>query len=237
MVKKSRRNYRKNRSSKQCGGSNCGMRQKGAGYTFGQAVAPETPYAQEVIGGPKLTPDCLAATRPGLVGPISGTGGLPGFAGGSRQNLGSEGIAQALGSPVMKGGRYMVDVGQGPINGIGSAGPSSGMAVISRIGCEGGLVNTSPPGALANPTPLRQAGGVGGVDSAFYTAPTAGYGNKPSDFVDSVGAPVLIQQPYDARIMNPACLKTGGRMRRVLRRKFQTKSKKSKRANRKTHRR
>ena len=217
MVKKSRKNYRK---------------QRGAGYTVGQAIAPEAPYAQEIIGGPKLIPDCLAATRPGLVGPISGTGGLPGFAGGSRQNMGSEGIAQALGSPVMNGGRYTVDVGQGPINGIGSAGPSSGMAMISRIGCEGGLVNTSPPGALANPMPLRQMGGVGGIDSAFYTAPTAGYGNKPSDFVDSVGAPVLLQQPYDARIMNPACLKTGGR--RKLRKSRKSKKSKKSRKSRKS---
>ena len=217
MVKKSRKNYRK---------------QRGAGYTVGQAIAPEAPYAQEIIGGPKLTPDCLAATRPGLVGPISGTGGLPGFAGGSRQNMGSEGIAQALGAPVMNGGRYTVDVGQGPINGIGSAGPSSGMAMISRIGCEGGLVNTSPPGALANPMPLRQMGGVGGIDSAFYTAPTAGYGNKPSDFVDSVGAPVLLQQPYDARIMNPACLKTGGR--RKLRKSRKSKKSKKSRKSRKS---
>ena len=205
-------------------------KQRGAGYTVGQAVAPEAPYAQEIIGGPKLIPDCLNATRPGLAGPISGTGGLPGFAGGARQNLGSEGIANVVNAPapVMTGGRYTVDVGQGPVNGIGSAGPSAGMAVISRIGCEGGLVNTSPPGAQANPTPLTQAGGVGGIDSAYYTAPTAGYGNKPSDFVDSVGGPVLLQQPYDARIMNPACLKTGGR------RKVHRKSKKSKRSTRKT---
>ena len=224
MVKKSRRNYKKQRSTKQ----------KGAGYTVGSAIAPEAPYAQEIIGGPKLTPDCLSAMRPGLAGPISGTGGLPGFAGGSRQNLGSEGIAQEVGPLVkaMTGGGYTVDVGQGPINGIGSAGPSAGMAMISRIGCEGGLVNTSPPGALATPLSLRQMGGVGGVDSAYYTAPTAGYGNRPSDFVDSVGAPVLLQQPYDARIMNPACLKTGGRTRVSSK-----KVKKSKRNKRKTYRR
>lgn len=213
---KSRKNYRK---------------QRGAGYTVGQAVAPEAPYAQEIIAGPKLTPDCLAATRPGLAGPITGTGGLPGFAGGSRQNMGSEGIANALKQNNMMGGRYMVDVGQGPVNGIGSAGPSAGMAVISRIGCEGGLVNTSPPGALANPTPLTQAGGVGGVDSAFYTAPTAGYENKPSGWVDSVGGPVLLQQPYDARIMNPACLKTGGRRKvRKSTRKSRRNSRKSKKS-------
>jgi len=210
--------------------------QRGSGYSFGAAVAPETPYAQTVIGGPNLTPDCLAATRPGLAGPMQGTGGLPGFAGGMRTNLGSAGIVQSLerpmqGANVMNGGRYTVDVGAGAI--AGSAGPTMGSyPVISRIGCEGGLVNTSPTGALANPTPLLQNGGVGGVDSAFYTAPTAGYSNRASDFVDSVGGPVLLQQPYDAGIMNPACLKTGGSRRRNYRRK----SKKSRRSNRKTKR-
>ena len=163
-----------------------------------------------------------------MVGPVQGSGGLPGFAGGSKQALaGSEGIAQMAGSPVMAGGRYTVDVGAGVIT--GSAGPVlGGYPVISRIGCEGGLVNTSPPGALANPMPL-QSGGVGGIDSAFYTAPTAGYGNRASDYVDSVGGPVLTQQPYDARIANPACTKTGG-SRRVK------KSKKSKRNSRKNRR-
>lgn len=170
-------------------------KQRGGGYSFGQAVAPEAPYAQEVIAGPRLTPDCLAATRPGLAGPISGSGGLPGFAGGA-----------------MKGGRYTFDLAQGPINGIGAAGPSGGLAAVSRIGCEGGLYNTSPPGAAANPSVL-QNGGVGGVDSASYIAPTAGYSNKASEWVGSTGSPSLLQTPYDARAMNPACLKTGGRRR------------------------
>ena len=145
MVRKSRssRKHRKN--------------QKGGAYTFGQAVAPEAPYAQEVIHGTPLTPDCLPATRPGLAGPVQGTGGLPGFEGGSL-NLGSQVIESALrkggskmevstnspvlnggmevstNSPVLRGGSlYSVDVGQGPVNGIGSAGPTSGsLAVISR---------------------------------------------------------------------------------------------------------
>ena len=189
---------------------------RGGGYSFGAAVADAAPYASEVIGGPKLTPDCLAATRTGLA--TASPGGLPGFAGGQRLNLdlGEPGAPLKGGqrmdlnmdangfAPVMAGGRYTVDVGAGPIT--GSAGPvMGGYPVISRIGCEGGIVNTSPPGALANPTPLTsQNGGVGGVDSASYIAPTAGYTNKASDFVDSVGAPVLVQQPYDARIMNPA---------------------------------
>jgi hypothetical protein len=109
----------------------------------------------------------------------------------------------------MKGGRYTADLGAGIL--ADAAGPGfAGYPVISRIGCEGGLVNTSPPGALANPTPLL----AGGANDASYIAPTAGYSNGPSTFVDSVGAPVLLQQPYDARIMNPACLKTGGSRRR-----------------------
>jgi len=232
MVKQRRTKMRRTKGKKS---------QRGGGYSFsGHAVAPEAPYANTVVGGTPLTPDCLAASRPGMVGPVQGSGGLPGFAGGGnnsgilyngllnkkggvRMALGSEG----LGSHVMRGGRYTVDVGAGPMT--GSAGPGlGGYAAISRIGCEGGLVNTSPPGALANPMPL-QSGGVGGVDSAFYTAPTAGYGNRASDYVDSVGAPVLTQQPYDARIANPACNKTGG-SRRVK------KSKKSKRGGRKTRR-
>lgn len=188
-------------------------KQRGGGYSFGQAVAPEAPYAQEVIGGPRLIPDCLQATRPGLAGPISGSGGLPGFAGGA-----------------MKGGRYTVDVGQGPVNGIGAAGPSGGLAVISRIGCEGGLYNTAPPGALPNPSVLKtQNGGVGGVDSASYIAPTAGYSNKASDWVGSTGSPSLLQTPYDARAMNPACLKTGGR-RKVRKSRKTKKSRKSRKS-------
>jgi len=223
------------------------QRQYGAGYTVGQAIAPEAPYAQEIVHGTPLTPDCLSATRPGLAGPISGSGGLPGFAGGMRPSLNANSIGYNVNTPantMLKGGRYTVDVGAGPINGIGSAGPSAGMAVISRIGCEGGLVNTSPSGAMPNPTPLLQNGGVGGIDSAFYTAPTAGYGNKPSDFVDSVGGPVLLQQPYDARIMNPACLKTGGKRKMTKSRKSKksrksnksNKSRKSRKINRKTKR-
>ena len=198
--------------------------QRGAGYSFGQAIAPEAPYAQEVIGGPKLIPDCLAATRPGLVSTLPGTGGLPGFAGGARNLTGSDGIAQAIGAPMMNGGRYTYDVGAGPLT--GSAGPAMGSyPIVSRIGCEGGLVNTSPPGAEANPKVL-QNGGVGGVDSAYYTAPTAGYSNGASGWVGSTGSPSLLQIPYDARIANPACNKTGGGKKR--------RNRKTRKSNRKT---
>jgi hypothetical protein len=51
--------------------------------------------------------------------------------------------------------------------------------------------------------------GVGNVDSMYYYGPTAGYDNKPSTWVDSVGAPVQLQIPFAARQMNPSCLTTG----------------------------
>jgi len=199
---------------------------RGGGYTFGAAVAPEAPYAQEVIGGPKLIPDCLEATRPGLAGPVQGTGGLPGFTGGSRSG-GSQELADMLKNRSMNGGRYTFDLSTGPVNEIGSAGPSAGMAQVSRIQCEGGLVNTSPPGAMANPTPLKGGAGLG-EGALLYTAPTAGYDNKPSDWVSAAGSPSLLQIPYEARTMNPACLKTGGGKRRNNR------SRKSRKNNRKS---
>jgi hypothetical protein len=145
--------------------------------------------------------------------------------------MNSDGIAKAIGSPVMSGGRYTVDVGAGPLT--GSAGPSlGGYPVISRIGCEGGLVDTSPQGAQPNPTPL-QNGGVGGVDSAYYTAPTAGYTNRGSEWVSSTGSPSLLQIPYDARIANPACNKTGGgRRHRRKSRKSNRKTRKSRKTRR-----
>ena len=214
-------------------------RARGGGYSFGAAVAPEAPYSSTVLGGTPLTPDCLASTRPGLA--TASPGGLPGFSGGKRKQKG--GVKWDLannepGAPVLKGGRYTFDLGAGQFS--GSAGPSLGSyPEVTRIGCEGGLVNTSPGGAAANPTPL-QNGGVGGIDSAAYTAPTAGYTNNPSSFVDSVGAPILLQQPYDARSMNPACLKTGGRRyrktprkQRKTQRKSRSKSRKSQRKSRK----
>jgi hypothetical protein len=54
------------------------------------------------------------------------------------------------------------------------------------------------------------ANNLGGDNLAYY-APTAGYDNKPSTWLDSVGAPVQLQIPYEAKSWNPACLKTGGR--------------------------
>jgi len=64
-----------------------------------------------------------------------------------------------------------------------------------------------------------------GVDNLAYYAPTAGYDNKPSTWLDSVGAPVQLQIPYEARSWNPACLKTGGKRSRKSSRKSKRSSK------------
>jgi len=57
---------------------------------------------------------------------------------------------------------------------------------------------------------FKQMGGAGTLASPYYSAQTAGYGNQPSTWVSSTGTPSLLQIPYDARALNPACLKTGG---------------------------
>jgi len=78
-------------------------------------------------------------------------------------------------------------------------------------------------------------GTPGGTGSPFLTSPTAGYDNKPSTWTDSVGAPVQLQIPYNARIMNPACISTGGRRSRSTRRS-QRKSRKNRKNTRKSRR-
>jgi len=182
-------------------------RTKGGAYSFGSsAVAPEAPYAQIVVPGPQLTPDCLEATRPGLLGPVEGSGGLPGFAGGAAKSFG---ITRG-----MAGGRYMVDVGTNVANPNGSAGPSLGnYATITRIPCE-------------SSTSTVKGGAANHIENTYY-ASTAGYDNKPSEWVGSTGAQSLVQIPYDAKSMNPACVKTGGvrRYRKKTRKTVQKKRK------------
>ena len=199
MVKRSKKSGRATRRRKQRGGAS-------AAYTFGQAVAPGAPYASEVV--PKSA--CQAVPRFGEISNYHppGMGGLPGFGGGgSKRRRGGRRTRR------QRGGRYTVDVGA-------TTGGPNPIVPVQRIACEGGMVNTSPPGAAPNPTPMRggrrrQHGGVGGVDSAYYAAPTAGYSNQPSTWVSSTGTPSLLQTPYEARTMNQACLKTGGGRKRM----------------------
>jgi hypothetical protein len=226
-------------------------KQRGAGYQFGPAITHGliNNYGQEVVAGPKLIPDCLAAAKTDIVG-YSGPKGLPGLSGGGKRG-GRKHRKQS-------GGRYgFVDASGMP--------PSTpflgGLAPMTRIACEGSTPNplnpgphtpsTAPAGAASDPKPFVMAGGsipappggpqgipattgfTGTADAAAYYAPTAGYGQQASTWVGSTGAPSLIEIPYNARAMNPACLKTGGGMSK---KKQQRKSRKQQRKSRKQQR-
>ena len=173
----------------------------GSIYSFGAPVVPGLGNSAEVIP----SSSCLAVdNRFGTVSmPTSGLG-LPGFKGGAR-------------SKRQRGGRYSFDL-SAPF-GNGAAGQMGGPPPVVAIPCEASRTAIPP-----------QSGGVGGVDSAFYTAPTAGYAPQASTWVSQSGTPSLLSVPYDARAMNPACLKTGGSRRHKSKRA-------SRRASRRVHKR
>jgi len=203
MPKKNTRRMRKTR--KQRGGAS-------DAYTFGQAVAPGAPYASEVI----RMPACQAVPPPGhLVGySPPGRGGLPGMAGGGRKykkwTLKQLKRLQKKQGRKTRGGGWTVD----------TSAPLGGPNVL----LDNTKIRPCTWGGGGRRRRRRQSGGaslLGSPDLAAYSAPTAGYGNTPSSWVSSTGSPVMIQPPYEARTMNPACIKTGGGKKR-------TKSKKSK---------
>ncbi|NBQ47689.1 MAG: hypothetical protein EBU33_04440, partial [Sphingobacteriia bacterium] len=146
------------------------------------------PYAQEVVAKEA----CGAATRPGtLVGYSAGSGGLPGltgFAGGGTRRakkskkfsfknlaksfknfLKSKPMKKRVKSKTQRGGRWTADTAAAY-----ASGPNVFLPV-SRIGCEGGLVNTSPPGAHNPAMAFKQMGGAGTLASPYYSAQNAGY--------------------------------------------------------------
>lgn len=178
------------------------QKQRGGAYSFtGATIGPAgtiSNYGQawQTTGKP-LTPDCVAASKSDIMG-YSGPVGLPGLSGGRRRR--------------QTGGRYGFDLSAQ----IAPATPAlGGIPPVQRIACEGSTPNPLNPGPHTPSTqpPIQggggQLGGLGSPDLAYY-APTAGYGNTASTWLSSVGAPVQIQIPYEARAWNPACLKTGG---------------------------
>ena len=195
----------------------------GNSYSFGAAVAPGAPYASEVVQGSA----CMAAARPGMISGYSppGLGGLPGMAGGRRRSK-RRGTKRSKRTKSkrrgtkrgkrrgtkrtkrQRGGRYMVAPAAYPAD--SSSGPNVFAPVIKGNSCE------------------SQIGG--GADTLAYSAPTAGYTNQPSPWVASTGAPVLIQAPYEARSMNPACIKTGGGTKHGGKRRGTKRAKRTKRS-------
>lgn len=213
MARKSRKSSRRNRRTRKS--------QRGGGWGFtGASSIPGTPGT---VSNPQVFSsigDCRA-TEPGYWIPQGSYGqyqkGLPGMSGGRRNRK------------TMKGGRYTFDLSTSSVNGISpNAAPwwAGTYPPVQRIACEGSTPNPLNPGPhtpSTQPLPVASANlhlnpqsggsnntvGVGDVDSMYYYAPTAGYDNKPSTWVDSVGAPVQLQIPFAARQMNPSCLTTG----------------------------
>jgi hypothetical protein len=175
-------------------------------YGFGGPITPGAPIGNTAEVIPQSS--CLATTRFGEVSvPTTGLG-LPGMSGGARRKK-------------QRGGRYSFDLAS-PV--APSAGPGfGGIPQVMRIPCEA---------AVHNPLNPVQLGGVGGVDSAFYAAPTAGYTNTPSSWVGSTGAPSMLQIPNEARTTPPVCFKTGGGKKTRRGKKATRRGKKSKKGSR-----
>ena len=185
-----RRNTRRNRKT-----SGGGFGFVGASSVPGQV---NNPMVYSGIG------DCRATQPSGYV-TLSGSSGLPGMSGGRRSRRNRK----------QKGGRYgfnMNDMASVAPN--GSAWWAGTYPPVQRLACEGSTPNQLNPGPHTPSTqPAIQKGGsaqpsLGGDNLAYY-APTAGYSNDASTWKDSVGAPVQVQTPFNARSMNPACLTTG----------------------------
>ncbi len=167
----------------------------GNSYSFGAPIVAGLGNSAEVVP----MSSCLAATRPGMVStPTSGLG-LPGLSGGARRRR--RGTRR-----LQRGGRYSFDL-SAPV--AGGTPWGTGIPPVMRIPCEAATPNPLNHGAMRG----GAATGLGG-SSLAYVAPTAGYGNTPSGWVGSTGAPVMVQTPYEARSMNQACLKTGGGKRK-----------------------
>ena len=91
---------------------------------------------------------------------------------------------------------------------LAATGVGAPLAALMVGGAYGAYTGNLQQGLMAG---LGAYGGAGlGEGSLLYTAPTAGYDNRPSDWVSSAGSPSLLQIPYEARTMNGACMKTGG---------------------------
>jgi len=171
---------------------------------FGASLTPGTinNYGQEVISGPKLIPDCLAAVKPDVMG-FSGFKGLPGMAGGAKRRRGSRRAHKQRG-----GGYGFVSAAGAPVGAVWAG----GLAPMSRIPSETANTIRNPFNPQTGGAVALTGAPVGGDNQAYY-APTAGYSNGASTWVGSTGSPALVQTPYDARAMNNACLKTGGARR------------------------
>ena len=139
-------------------------------------------------------PSCGAIARPGMLGGVTATG-LP-MSGGKRSRRNRR--------RSMKGGRYGADFSAASAIPMGTQG---GLMPIARMGCE---LGGSPTKSTA---PVMMGGALYAPYPQAMEMKTAGYENKPSDFVTATGSPIMLQVPVSGRSA-PSCGMQGGRRRK-----------------------
>jgi hypothetical protein len=173
---------------------------------------------------------CGAVSRPGMLTSAqisSFQGGLPGLAGGSRRMRKGKSKGKGKGSRKsqrrrstrrrMRGGRYTMALDGTEFSALGPRGGM--MATAERIPCESGVPPHVSQTAPTQPAVAMSGGALQLAPTPFLQEQTAGYSQGPSSFLDSVGAPILLNNPVGGRMGVPACAQTGGRRKQRKSRK------------------
>ena len=174
---------------------------RGGGFSTGPAFVSAGNLEIRPVQGEG--PDCLAASRPGMI-PSRDMGGLPG----------------------MRGGRYGMSMEASVLDASrGIVGP---IAQAVRIPCETGAPNAlNLRGGASSVVPTLEVGKA--ADIAVYHAPTAGYGNR----MEAVGGqtPLMLQIPYAAKsCLSGGSRRNRKRSKKSKRSKKAKRSKKTKKA-------
>lgn len=185
----------------------------GSSYMNGEMLARGYPANESYSS-------CGAVSRAGMLtsAEISEMkGGLPGLAGGSRRVRKGKGKAsrksqRRRSTRRMHGGRYGMSMDGAEFAALGPRGGM--MATAERLGCETGAGGPYPSPTPSTAPAVAMRGGAQLSPTPFLQEQTAGYSQSPSSFLDSVGAPILLNNPVGGRMGVPACAQTGGRRKR-----------------------
>jgi hypothetical protein len=232
------RSTRKNRKQRKCfRNRNLAGGGLGSGYMNGSEMLARGYPTTESYSS------CGAVSRAGMLtsAEISGMkGGLPGLSGGSRRvrkgkSKGSRKSQRRRSTRRrMHGGRYGMSMDGAEFSALGPRGGM--MATAERMGCETGAGGPYPsPTPSTAPAVAMSGGALQLAPTPFLQEQTAGYSQSPSSFLDSVGAPILLNIPEGGRMGVPACAQTGGRRKQRKHRKNR-KTQRKQRKNRKSSR-
>ena len=223
----------------------CKRNQGGGGLGGGWGFTQATPEARLVNN--ELQYDSIGQCRGGDLRPgfmpagYSGSKGLPGFSGGGKRKS-----RKSRKSRKQSGGRY----GMGEPDGVAMGTPwGSGLAPTAHVPCEasrsaiplsgadGGLNHIGSELWTGSPKSELMTGGASAENSLALTQPTAGYSHlqSPGDIIQTAaGTNEMINIPENARVMNQACLKTGGGKSRKERKSRKSRKERKSRKSRKS---